>query len=85
MAQKYKYKVEGGCQLCLMCVMQCPVKAISIIENVSVKIDETKCVGCGRCYNACQPGAIERYALQECKKHPNVKDSENKTKGKFLK
>ena len=64
MAQKYKYKVEGGCQLCLMCVMQCPVKAISIIENVSVKIDETKCVGCGRCYNACQPEAIERYSVE---------------------
>ena len=55
---KKKYKVDGGCVLCLMCVYECPVGAISIIENVSTKIDEEKCLGCGRCYKNCQTGAI---------------------------
>ena len=36
---KTKYKVDGGCVLCLMCVYECPVGAISIIENESTKID----------------------------------------------
>jgi Fe-S-cluster-containing hydrogenase component 2 len=41
-----------------MCVYECPVGAISIIENVSTKIDEEKCLGCGRCFKNCQTGAI---------------------------
>ena len=55
-----KYKVGGGCVLCLMCVYECPVNAISIIEDVSAKIDETKCIGCGRCFRNCQREAIVR-------------------------
>ena len=53
-----KYKVDGGCVLCLMCVYECPVGAIKIIENVSTEISEEKCLGCGRCYKNCQTGAI---------------------------
>jgi len=53
-----KYKVGTGCVLCLMCVYECPVGAISIIENVSTKIDETKCLGCGRCADNCQREVI---------------------------
>ena len=53
-----KYKVDGGCVLCLMCVYECPVKAISIKENESTVIDEDKCIGCGKCYRNCQTGAI---------------------------
>jgi ferredoxin len=53
-----KYRVGGGCALCLMCVYECAVGAISINENVSAVIDESKCVGCGRCYNNCQAEAI---------------------------
>lgn len=58
MDMKIRYTVDGGCVLCLMCVKECPVKAISIIENVSAKIDPDKCIGCGRCYNACYSEAI---------------------------
>ena len=53
-----KYKVDGGCVLCLMCVYECPVGAISILENESTKIDAEKCIGCGKCYKNCQTGAI---------------------------
>ena len=52
------YQVKGGCVLCLNCVYQCPVRAISIIEDVSVVIDGDKCLGCGRCAKACQMEAI---------------------------
>jgi energy-converting hydrogenase B subunit K len=57
---KYKYRVSGGCVLCLMCVYECPVGAISIKEDVSTVIDEEKCIGCGSCYRNCQTGAIVR-------------------------
>ena len=52
------YKVRGGCVLYLMCVKECPKGAISIIEDVSVRIDPDKCVGCGKCANACQTESI---------------------------
>ena len=55
---KKRYKVGGGCVLCLMCAYECPQKAIEIRENVSAYIDPEKCVGCGRCYDACQAEAI---------------------------
>ncbi len=57
---KYKYKVSGGCVLCLMCVYECPVGAISIVEDVSTVVDQDKCIGCGSCYRNCQTGAIVR-------------------------
>lgn len=55
---KKKYRIARGCQLCMTCIYQCPVGAITLIEDVSAKIDEDKCIGCGRCRDACQPGAI---------------------------
>ena len=55
---KNKYTVEGGCVLCLSCIYQCPVRAISIIEDVSVVIDKEKCLGCGKCAAVCQMEAI---------------------------
>lgn len=62
---KYKYQVGGGCVLCLMCVYSCPMKAISIMENVSTVIDESKCVGCGKCFDNCQTEAIIRVEQEE--------------------
>jgi len=53
-----KFKVGGGCVLCLMCVYECPLGAISVKENESTYIDPEKCVGCGRCYTNCQAEAI---------------------------
>jgi uncharacterized Fe-S center protein len=55
---KRKYRIARGCELCMTCIYQCPVGAITLIEDVSAKIDEDKCIGCGRCRDACQPGAI---------------------------
>lgn len=55
---KTKYTVNGGCVLCLMCIYECPVGAISIKENETTVIDGDKCLGCGKCYKNCQTGAI---------------------------
>lgn len=62
-----KYRVGGGCALCLMCVYTCPVKAISIIENVTTVIDEEKCLGCGQCYDNCQAEAIIKIEKENAK------------------
>ena len=50
-----------GCVKCMTCIYQCPMKAIKMIPNVSAVIDPEKCVGCGRCFESCQPGAIVPY------------------------
>ena len=57
-AMKVKYQVNGGCVLCLMCYYECPAGAIEIIEDVSAKINEDVCIGCGKCYKNCQGEAI---------------------------
>ena len=53
-----KYRVRGGCVLCLMCYYECKFGAISIEENVSARIDPEKCKGCGKCASSCQMEAI---------------------------
>ncbi|MBQ2875413.1 MAG: 4Fe-4S binding protein [Clostridia bacterium] len=60
-----KYKVSGGCVLCLMCVYECNFGAISIREDVSTVIDQDKCVGCGSCFRNCQTGAIVKVEEQK--------------------
>jgi len=62
---KVKYEVSGGCALCMTCLYQCPVGAITLIEDVSAVIDSEKCIGCGKCYNSCQPGAIVKIESED--------------------
>ena len=64
------YKVRGGCVLCLECYYTCPVRAITIIENVSARIDPDKCIGCNRCASVCQCDVL--YPSPERGKHPVV-------------
>ena len=50
------------CTGCKRCDEQCPVEGANIIYqdeacNIKVKVDETKCVACGRCIGVCQFGA----------------------------
>jgi len=62
---KTVYKVDGGCVLCLMCVYQCPRRAINIIEDVSTEIDQEKCIACGKCAKICQAEAIQKFEVEE--------------------
>ncbi|MBE9488146.1 MAG: 4Fe-4S binding protein [Bacteroidetes bacterium] len=47
------------CNSCFKCVRECPVNAISFIDNKAV-IAEDRCVNCGICYITCPIEAIER-------------------------
>lgn len=53
--------VTNGCQGCLEhpCLEVCPRKAISMVDRKSV-IDQSKCIKCGRCADACSYHAIIR-------------------------
>ena len=65
MAPKVRYRVAGGCALCMTCIYQCPMGAISMIEDVSAVIDQDRCIRCGRCFDACQPEAIVEEFVEE--------------------
>lgn len=49
------------CISCGSCVAICPVEAISVTEDCSVKFDKSKCVGstCSLCVDACPARAIK--------------------------
>ena len=46
------------CDLCGVCVNQCPTKAIKIDKNKLV-IDQISCIGCGVCVPVCPKGALD--------------------------
>ena len=65
-----RYYVTEGCQGCLShyCYEVCPRGAISFVKGKSV-IDESKCIKCGKCANACPYNAIikqERPCAAAC-------------------
>ena len=45
----------GSCVACGCCVKVCPTKAIEVVRGIAAKVDESRCVGCGK-------GAGERPA-----------------------
>ena len=65
-----QYRVTEFCQGCLAqaCHQVCPQKAIDFVHGKSV-IDQSKCIKCGRCEEACPYHAIvklERPCMQAC-------------------
>lgn len=56
-----KFMVTDACRNCLAhsCVHVCPKNAIFIIDNRAF-IDQSRCVECGRCFEACAFGAIHQ-------------------------
>lgn len=62
-AKKIRYRVAGGCAVCMTCIYECPVQAITLIPDVSAVIDPEKCIGCGSCFDNCQPGAIVKEEI----------------------
>lgn len=49
---------------CHTCELVCPTGAIEIVEK-RTKVDERKCVACGRCWDACQQNAIQMVSRPE--------------------
>ena len=41
-----------GCIACKICEKNCPVQAITVVENLA-KVDYTKCTNCGNCATKC--------------------------------
>ena len=55
-----KAKVDPQrCKGCLLCVVNCPKKAIVSLDVINAKgyqvvaVEEEKCIGCGICYKVC--------------------------------
>ena len=58
------------CVGCRMCLQECPVEAISMVDNKAI-IDQEKCVKCGRCMEVCPRDAI----------HPNSENPQLRSFG----
>jgi len=48
---------EEICIACGVCVEECPVEAISIVDETA-RIDEEECIRCGRCHDVCPEEAV---------------------------
>lgn len=56
-----QYKIiPEACKKCRLCVINCPVGAISGDREHGYIIDQQKCTKCGRCFEVCKFSAIER-------------------------
>ena len=49
------YIVPEKCQACLICLRECPTKAITGDKNLIHVIDQGKCNKCGKCLEVCPP------------------------------
>lgn len=47
----------AACARCGLCVSYCPQAAL-FMENDGLRLDESKCIGCGECFTACRYDAI---------------------------
>lgn len=45
------------CVGCAVCVEECPVGAISMVEETA-QINDEECIRCGRCHDACPSEAV---------------------------
>jgi NAD-dependent dihydropyrimidine dehydrogenase PreA subunit len=54
---------DGCCSQCMNCVQVCPTQAISAVQKSTsswktIEINTEKCIGCGRCIQHCEGGAL---------------------------
>jgi len=48
---------EEMCVACGVCVEECPVGAISMVDETA-RIDDEECIRCGRCHDTCPEEAV---------------------------
>lgn len=48
---------EELCVGCGVCIEECPVEAISLVEEIA-RINDEECIRCGRCHDACPNEAV---------------------------
>jgi DNA-binding NtrC family response regulator/iron only hydrogenase large subunit-like protein len=61
--------IAKRCRKCYACVRTCPTKAIGIRKDCAVVLNE-RCIGCGKCLQACSQGAkVIADAIEETQKH----------------
>ena len=68
--EKYVMPAEARCVVvrnrnakCRRCIDVCINEAITV-QNNKIELSPFACVGCGSCYESCQPGAIVPYEYQ---------------------
>jgi ferredoxin len=52
------HKITEACISCGACEAECPVQAISQVDDTTYKIDAEKCTDCGACVQVCPVEAI---------------------------
>jgi NADH-quinone oxidoreductase subunit F len=53
-----RYHITDACTGCTICAKKCPTQAITGENKQLHKLDQSKCVRCGVCYDACNFNAI---------------------------
>ncbi|MDR1784145.1 MAG: 4Fe-4S binding protein [Endomicrobium sp.] len=53
------YEITDKCIGCALCLIKCPVKAISGYRGKKHKIDNLKCIKCGICVDSCRFNAVK--------------------------
>jgi len=48
------------CKRCRLCVVSCPVKAVSGSRETGFDIDQKTCIKCGKCFEVCKFDAVAR-------------------------